>query len=822
MTSEEALDKAALRFAAIIESSDLAIYSQQLDGIITSWNRASEALFGYGAIEIVGKAAAVTIIPPSRLAEEQDVLQRIRDGHGIQHYATIRQRKDGTLVDVSITVSPLRNAAGDIVGLSKVARDISSQKHVEYEAKHLAAIVTSSEDAIISKDLDGTIQSWNIAAERLFGFTAAEMIGRSLRLIIPDDRQNEEDEVLSRIRRGESVTHFETIRRRKDGTPVPISLTVSPIRADSGEIIGASNISRDITEKKRAEQRAAFLAEASHLLTASLDYTATLTAVANLAVPSIADWCAVDIVVDNGKIERLAVAHADPGKIEIARTIRECYEDPDSPYSVGAIVRTRRAALVPHVSDEMIEQAARGDAECVRLLRLLGLASYIAVPLVAHGRTLGAISFVSAESGRVYTNLDLQFAEDVAFRAALAIDNARAYEAAQFANRLKDDFLATFSHELRTPLNAILGYSRMLFGGVIGGGEKQKRALKTIERNATSLSQIVEDVLDVSRIVSGKLRLNIEPVDLPRVLKQAIDTVSPAAEAKHIRVEAILDPGAAPVSGDADRLQQIVWNLLSNAVKFTPKGGRVQVRLERINSHLEITVSDTGIGIKPDFLPHMFERFRQADSGTAREHTGLGLGLGIARHLVELHGGTIHATSEGEGRGSTFQIRLPVIIAHTATAAGERRVHPRSQANIPTGPVPTLDGVRVLTVDDDNDALTLGRDILEAAGAEVTTCESAIRALEEIRVVRPDVLVADVGLPRMDGYELIKRIRQLPDSRVRDVPAAALTAYARAEDRVKSLQSGFQMHLSKPIDPAELVVVVATLARKVRHSDAVE
>src|SRR5438045_2192286 len=232
-----------------------------------------------------------------------------------------------------------------------------------------------------------------------------------------------------------------------------------------------------------------------------------------------------------------------------------------------------------------------------------------------------------------------------------------AYEAAQFANRLKDDFLATFSHELRTPLNAILGYSRMLHGGVIAGGEKQKRALKTVERNATALSQIVEDVLDVSRIMSGKLRLNIEPVDLPRVLKQAIETVTPAAEAKQIRVETIVDPGATPVSGDPDRLQQVVWNLLSNAVKFTPKGGRVQVRLERIDSHVEISVSDSGIGIKPDYPPHIFERFRQADSGTAREHTGLGLGLGIARHLVELHGGTIHATSEGGGHGATFHVR---------------------------------------------------------------------------------------------------------------------------------------------------------------------
>ena len=384
------------------------------------------------------------------------------------------------------------------------------------------------------------------------------------------------------------------------------------------------------------------------------------------------------------------------------------------------------------------------------------------------------------------------------------------------ANRLKDDFLATFSHELRTPLNAILAYSRMLQAGIIAA-DKQKRALHTVERNATVLSQIVEDVLDVSRIISGKVRLNIQPVDLPDVVKQAVDTVSPAAEAKRIRLETIVDPGAGPISGDPDRLQQIAWNLLSNAVKFTPKEGRIQVRLERINSHVELTVSDTGIGIEPAFLPHMFERFRQADSGIAREHGGLGLGLGIARHLVELHGGTIHATSGGEGQGATFQVHLPVMLGQSASTDSERRVHPDGHEGA-GGPVPNLDGLHVLAVDDDSDALMLGREILEAAGARVTTFDSAVKVLEEIAAVRPDVLVADIGLPRVDGYELIKRIRQLPDNRLRETPAAALTAYVRAEDRVKALQSGFQMHLAKPIDPAELVVAVAALARRPHSS----
>jgi signal transduction histidine kinase/ActR/RegA family two-component response regulator len=461
----------------------------------------------------------------------------------------------------------------------------------------------------------------------------------------------------------------------------------------------------------------------------------------------------------------------------------------------------------------MIVKVARGDEECLNLLRTLGLKSYIGVPLVAHGATFGALSFASAESRRQYTQEDLRFAEDLAYRTALAIDNAKAYKETQFANQLKDDFLATFSHELRTPLNAILGYSRMLQAGTMAP-DKREGALKTVERNATTLSQLVEDVLDVSRIISGKLRLNIQPVDVPAVVKQAVETVRPAADAKQIRIETMVDPAAAPISGDPDRLQQIVWNLVANAVKFTPKEGRVQVRLERINSHVEITVSDTGIGIKPDFLPHIFERFRQADSGAAREHSGLGLGLGIARHLVELHGGTIHATSGGEGQGATFQVRLPIMIARAASPADQRRVHPHSHAAAFAGPMPSLTGVHVLTVDDDSDALMLGREILESAGARVTTLDSAILALEEIASIRPDVLVADVGMPRLDGFEMIRRIRRMPDARLRDVPAAALTAYARPEDRVKALQSGFQIHLAKPIDPVELVAAVAALAKR--------
>ena len=682
----------------------------------------------------------------------------------------------------------------------------------------LKAIVDSSDDAIISKDLQGTITSWNPAAERMFGYAATETIGRSIRIIIPADRQDEETAVLDRIKRGETISHYETIRCRKDGTCLPISLTVSPVRID-GTVVGASKIARDITDWKqsqaaadREQRRTAFLVQMAEALSKSLDYAKTLANLATLAVPTIGDWCAVDMMQDDGEIARLAVAHVDPEKAELAREVRRRYDNPNAPYSVTQVIRTGTPAIISEITDDMIVAAARGDTERIRLFRLLGLTSYMCVPLVAGGRSLGALTLATAESGRRYTADDLKFSEDIASRAALAVDNARSHEQLHQANRLKDDFLATLSHELRTPLNAILGYARMISGGLIAE-DKLLRAVQTIERNATTLTQMVEDVLDVSRIVSGKMRLNVQPVDLPLVLHEAVETIRPAADAKRIRINAVIDPQVSPISGDPDRLQQIVWNLLSNAVKFTPKEGQIQLRLERVNSSVEIIVSDTGTGIAPEFLPHLFERFRQADADTARQRTGLGLGLAIVRNLTELHGGSVYASSSGAGTGATFRVRLPVSIVHQEFTE-EKRVHPRHESVASSRKMPDLTGTHVLAVDDEADALSLLTEILEAAGARVTTARTGAAALEKIGLIEPDVLVADLGMPLMDGFELISRLRQSDDPRLRYLPAAALTAYARTEDRAKTLQAGFEMHLAKPIDPVELVSAVKALARR--------
>jgi PAS domain S-box-containing protein len=538
-------------------------------------------------------------------------------------------------------------------------------------ARRLAAIIESSDDAIVSKDLDGIVLSWNQAAERMFGYSAEDMIGSSIRRIIPADRQSEEDTVLECIRAGRRVDHFETVRRTRDGRLIPISLTVSPILDGEGKVVGASKIARDVSDRKRAElqaaraiQRDAFLAEATVTLTSSLDYEATLRALARLSVPYLADYCAFDVIDPDGALQRVATAHVLPEKAQIAQDLRARYDDPDAPTSPHYVMRTRSASFIREITDEMLVASARGDEHRLAQIRTLGLISYLCVPMVAHDRSMGALTLGNAESGRRFSDEDFRMAQDLAGRSALAVETSQSYQQLQSANRLKDEFLATLSHELRTPLNAVLGYAKMLQSGAISH-DKVPQALEVIDRNAGSLAQIVEDVLDVSRIVLGKARLKVEPTDAAAVVEDACATVKPAADAKGIRLKCSLGHGTATVSGDHNRLQQVVWNLLSNAVKFTPPGGSVEVRVNQDDAHVEIVVSDTGIGFPPTFRPYVFERFRQAESGTTRLHGGLGLGLAIARHIVEMHGGTIEAESAGEGKGATFSVLLPLAKVRT-------------------------------------------------------------------------------------------------------------------------------------------------------------
>jgi PAS domain S-box-containing protein len=477
------LDPTTLFLAAVVESSDDAIITQTLDGTIETWNRAAERMFGYTANEVIGRPISV-LVPPERLGEEDRAVERIRHGDAVRHFETERVSKTGERIPVSITMSPVLTPTGGVYGISRIARDLTEQRALERNAFHLAAIIDSAEDAIASKDINGVVQTWNKAAERMFGYTADEMIGQSIRTIIPHERWHEEDEVLAHIRAGRSIDHFETVRRRKDGSMIEISLSVSPIRTSTGAIIGASKIARDITTQR-------------------------------------------------------------------------------------------------HLARE-----------------------------------------------------------------------------AEEANRVKDEFLAMLSHELRTPLNAVLGYTRMLREGQLGP-DRRERAIETIERNANLLAQLVADVLDVSSIVTGKVRLNMASCDLRTLVQAATDVVRPSAEAKGIdlRVEAPATPVNA--SCDGERMQQVFWNLLSNAVKFTPSG-YVSIALQNSGGWAKVTVTDSGVGIPAKSLPYIFQRFWQGETAAHRGTGGLGLGLALARHFVELHGGTIQAASAGEGKGATFTVILPV------------------------------------------------------------------------------------------------------------------------------------------------------------------
>ncbi|AKT39693.1 two-component hybrid sensor and regulator [Chondromyces crocatus] len=553
------------------------------------------------------------------------------------------------------------------------------------------------------------------------------------------------------------------------------------------------------------QKRQRLLAEAGARMSATLDMGETLASVLRLAVPELATLAAVELVA--GAPEEgapLLLAHTDPEVEARLRALPRGTAVGDHP--LRAALRTQRAQLV-HGAAEVLERLSLSPTHRLEL-STLDLRSAMIVPLSARGQALGLLYFASSDQS--YTNEDLQLAEELGRRAALSLDNARFFETAQReraraeeANRAKDEFLAMVSHELRTPLNAILGWIRMLQLGALSS-DKRARALDIVERNAHNQLALIEDLLDVSRIISGKLRLGVQEVDPVKIVESAIDAVRPAADAKEIRLRSeISATGAIPA--DPDRLLQVASNLLTNAVKFTPRGGRVEVALSRVDDAVELSVLDTGRGIAPDFLPHVFERFRQAESGQVPPQGGLGLGLAIVRHIVELHGGTIEAFSEGEGHGARFTVRLPVAL-------------PPAQDEAPPSPGALedlrvrcdLQGIHALVVDDAQDARDLIASILEACGARVTTAPSAVEGLEALRTTRPDLLISDIGMPGQSGYDLISRVRTLLPADGGRTPAVALTAHAHMEDRTRALVAGFQTHVPKPIDPTELVLVVAT------------
>ncbi|MCT7959907.1 PAS domain S-box protein [Laspinema sp. D1] len=810
--TQEALRETNQTLKALIQACPLAVMVLDPTGNVKMWNRSAEKILGWTEAEAIG--CQFPGIPSEKREELQENISATLAGNPLMGAETRRLTKVGREIDVAIWTAPLRDAKGNVTYLSILA-DISDRKQAEEALREseerFRTLVNSMDDIVFTLDHQGRhtaifgrwFERTQILPEDFLGKSAGDLFGPQAAEI----HNNANQKALT----GESVI-YEWSFQTDAGTQY-CQTSLSPLRDRQGRVTGIVGVGRDITERQQAEQRQYFLAEVSSVLASSLDYPTTLKSLANLVVPTIADYCVIYIVEDAGQIAGLAMAHTDPGKEALLRQMEQYYPlDLNHDDGIVQVVSSGKPILIPELTDEMRVAAAR-DPEHLRLMRELGCVSCTIVPLVARGRTLGAISFNIASLGRRYKPDDLMLAEELARRAGFAIDNARLYRESQEANRMKDEFLAIVSHELRTPLNAMLGWAQLLRTRKFDEATTE-RALETIERNARVQTQLIEDLLDVSRILRGKVALSLEPVDLSVAIATAIESLRPSAEAKQIQLIQTVKKSVGVVSGDINRIQQVVWNLLSNAIKFTPSEGRVEVLLRRSRNFAILEVADTGMGIAPEFLPFVFERFRQADSTTTRSYGGLGLGLAIVRHLLEMHGGSIRAYSEGIGKGATFTVTLPLL----QRIQGNETVGDVSELILdhsdPTDDEVPLAGLRVLVVEDEPDTLEFLIATLEMAGAIVRGVSSATQALAAIKSEKPDVLVSDIGMPELDGYSLIQQVRSQESDSERVLPALALTAYARDSDRARALNAGFHQHISKPIQPARLITVVKNLASK--------
>jgi PAS domain S-box-containing protein len=658
---------------------------------------------------------------------------------------------------------------GGTLALSRFRRD-ALRREEELRAE-TANVLESITEGFVALDRDFRFTYINAEAERMNGVRRSVLIGKTLWEAFPAALGAD----LAREYRRAMETRV-ALKLEHRYRPWDKWYGIDAYPSKDG---GIAIYFRDITERKRRTEQLQQVAAAAVAVNGALAIEDILQTVVDRAREIIGAREGVAAVKGDGALGPLTVARS----------------------ALDESTR-RNATLDADVDSELPSESRPPHPE------------RLATPLVGRdGRRIGVLRLAHKLGGGEFSAADQAILVQVAQTASVALANAQLYRTAEdaradaeAANRMKDQFLATLSHELRTPLNAILGWARILRGGQLGSTALAE-GLETIERNSKVQAQLIEDLLDLSRIISGKLRLDVQSVNLVDVIEAAIAAVRPAADAKEIRIRSVLDSLASAVNGDPARIQQVVWNLLSNAVKFTPRGGQVQVLLERVNSHVEISVSDTGIGIKPDFLPYVFDRFRQADASTTRKHGGLGLGLSIVRQLVEMHGGTVRAKSAGEGKGATFSIALPVALARPDAQRKPERVRDAHDAPLDRA---DLGGLRVLVVDDEADARELVRRILTGAHASVKIAASVEEALDAIRGDRPDVLLSDIGMPERDGFDLIRVVRQ-EGIDGRQMPAVALTAFARPEDRRRALLAGFQMHVAKPVDPDELVAVVATL-----------
>jgi PAS domain S-box-containing protein len=822
-----------IRFRTMFEQSPLSIQLFSREGYCVEVNGAWEKLWGTTRDHLTG----YNVLEDEQLAAK-GVLHYIKEAFAGTPtaipptlYDPAEIGREGRPRWVEAFAYPVSDEEGNIREVALVLEDVTDKMEAE---EALRSSEERTRFALEAANM-GT-WNWNVSTgevrwsgniERIHGL-APGSFGGTFESYLSDVHADDREMVIQSITRSieQGIDHNIEYRiERPDGSIHWVAGKGRAIRDDQGNVVGMSGICMDIHERKQIEESVREQSEVietvnrvGQMLSAELDLQRLLQALTDAATELTGARFGsffYNVVNQEGASYMLYTLSGVP---------IEHFAHFPMPRATDIFGPTFRGEGIIRLDD------VRKDPRYGRNSPYYGIpeghlpvVSYLAIPVMSRsGEVIGGLFFGHPEPG-VFTERHERIMEGLAAQAAIALDNARLYKESQEASRLKDEFLATVSHELRTPLNAILGWARMLLTGKLDD-ETGSQALEIIERNARSQAQLIEDLLDVSRIITGKLNLDIAAVEPVSVINTAIDAVRPAAEAKSVRLQAMLDPWAGTVSGDPNRLQQIVWNLLSNAVKFTPKGGKVQVRLERVDSHVEITVTDTGQGISPEFLPFVFDRFRQADSTLTRAHGGLGLGLSIVRHLVEMHGGTVHAASLGDGLGSTFTVKLPLRVIHER--GGERmdltaESSQGSQSSLDDGDYdcpPELKGVRVLVVDDEPDARGLLIAVLSQCEAEVRACASAEEALVELEKWSPHILVSDIEMPGEDGYSLIRKVRALSAERGGRIPAVALTAHARAEDRMRALSNGFNMHVPKPVEPAELSLVIASFTGRINKS----
>jgi PAS domain S-box-containing protein len=808
-TSQADTDVSLAFLGAIVESSDDAILGATLDGQVVSWNSAATRMYGYPAGEIIGERAT-RLIPPELRDEEQRMLERVRRGERIQHFETTRIARDGRRLRVSLTVSPVRDATGNVVAVSEVARNIEDMKRAERAAAQLAAIVESTDDAVVSKDLHGIVQTWNAGAERIFGYAAGEMVGRSIMMLIPPELHDEERTILERIAAGERIEHFETLRLAKDGRRIPIALTISPIFDRDHHVTGASKIARDISERRRAERD---LSESRHRLAAEV------AALRRLGEASTRLWESRSLAAGLDEILRTARALTGAGKgnVQLLNAQRNILSivtaDGFGPAFMGVFEHIpaddRRPACGRALAAgrPIVIEDVMADPEYAPFRETAQAAGYravIAVPLfAADGATLGALSVhfpsphrpTEAEMRRLA--LYCRQASDFIQRIRLEHALRGREDALKEADRRKNEFLAMLAHELRNPLAPI----RYAVGALRMPGtsaEQRAQAYGVLERQVGHMSRLLDDLLDISRITRGVLELKKEPMSLARVVETSIEAAKPFIDTKRHQLRITLPDHAVWLVADPVRLAQVFSNLLINAAKYTSPGGHIELTATNGSDGLTVCVRDDGIGMAPEMLPKLFTLFSQGPAARDDAAAGLGVGLAMVRGLVELHGGTVEARSAGPGRGSEFIVRLPV---ESVPAAEE------TEARSPPAPTTTL---RILVVDDNRDAADSCATLFELAGHRTAVAYNGTQALELGGSFVPHVVLLDIGLPDLNGFEVARRIRTTGWGA--GIPLVAVTGWGQEEDRRRAIEAGFDRHLTKPVAAETIQELVNALS----------